>query len=86
MNFAAIEIGSNAVLMIVVELIDSCELRILERWSAHLRLGDSVFEHRVIPEKIFSTTGADNSGFATQITKIFSSQSISHCNKRNERC
>jgi exopolyphosphatase/pppGpp-phosphohydrolase len=53
MNFAAIEIGSNAVRMIVGELIDSCELRILERWSAHLRLGDSVFEHRVIPEKTF---------------------------------
>ena len=38
MNFAAIEIGSNAVRMIVGELIDSFELRILERWSAHLRL------------------------------------------------
>ena len=53
MNFAAIEIGSNAVRMIVGELTDSCELRVLERWSAHLRLGDSVFENGVIPENIF---------------------------------
>jgi len=53
MNFAAIEIGSNAVRMIVGGLIDSCELRVLERWSAHLRLGDSVFEHGMIPENIF---------------------------------
>ena len=52
MNFAAIEIGSNAVRMIVGELTDSCELRILERWSAHLRLGDSVFKNGVIPENI----------------------------------
>ena len=52
MNFAAIEIGSNAVRMIVGELTDSCELRVLERWSAHLRLGDSVFENGVIPENI----------------------------------
>jgi exopolyphosphatase/guanosine-5'-triphosphate,3'-diphosphate pyrophosphatase len=52
-NFAAIEIGSNAVRMIVGELTDSCELRVLERWSAHLRLGDSVFENGVIPENIF---------------------------------
>jgi len=44
-NFAAIEIGSNAVRMIVEELTDSCELWILERWSAHLHLGDSVFEN-----------------------------------------
>jgi exopolyphosphatase/pppGpp-phosphohydrolase len=35
MNFAAIEIGSNAVRMIVGGLVDSCELRVLERWSAH---------------------------------------------------
>ena len=53
MNFATIEIGSNAVRMIVGGLIDSCELRVLERWSAHLRLGDSVFEHGVVPENIF---------------------------------
>ena len=52
MNFAAIEIGSNAVRMIVGKLTDSCELRVLERWSAHLRLGDSVFENGVIPENI----------------------------------
>ena len=53
MNFATIEIGSNAVRMIVGGLIDSCELHVLERWSAHLRLGDSVFEHGVVPENIF---------------------------------
>ena len=52
MNFAAIEIGSNAVRMIVGELTDSYELRVLEGWSAHLRLGDSVFENGVIPENI----------------------------------
>ena len=52
MNFAPIEIGSNAVRMIVGELTDSCELRVKERWSAHLRLGDSVFENRFIPENI----------------------------------
>ena len=52
MNFATIEIGSRAVLMIVGELTDSCELRVLERWSTHLRLGDSVFENGVIPENI----------------------------------
>ena len=52
MNFAAIEIGSNAVRMIVGKLTDSCELRVLERWSAHLCLGDSVFENGVIPENI----------------------------------
>ena len=33
MNLAAIEIGSNAVRMIVGELTDSSELRVLERWS-----------------------------------------------------
>ena len=53
MNFAAIEVGSNVVRMIVGELIDSCKLRSLERWSAHLCLGESVFQHRVIPENIF---------------------------------
>lgn len=53
MNFAAIEIGSNAVRMIVGGLVGSCELRVLESWSAHLRLGDSVFEHGLIPENIF---------------------------------
>jgi exopolyphosphatase/guanosine-5'-triphosphate,3'-diphosphate pyrophosphatase len=52
MNFAAIEIGSNEVRMIVGKLTDSCELRVLERWSAHLCLGDSVFENGVIPENI----------------------------------
>ena len=52
MNFAAIEIGSNAVRMIVGKLTDSCELRVLESWSAHLRLGNSVFENGVIPENI----------------------------------
>ena len=43
---------SNAARVIVGELTDSCELRVLERWSAHLRLGDSVFENGVIPENI----------------------------------
>ena len=52
MNFAAIEIGSNAVAMIAGELTDSCELRLIEQWCAHLCLGDSVFENRVIPENI----------------------------------
>ena len=52
MNSAAIEIGSNVVRIIVGELTDSCEFRLLERWSAHLRLGDSVFENRVIPGNI----------------------------------
>ena len=52
MNFAVIEIGSNAVRMIVGELTNSCELRVLEHWSAYLRLGDSVFENGVIPENI----------------------------------
>ena len=53
MNFAAIEIGSNAVRMIVAELMDSCELRVIERWSSHLRLGDSVFEHGEIDDDNF---------------------------------
>ena len=52
MNFAAIIIGSNAVRMIVGQLIDSCELRVMERWWAHLCLGDSVFENGIIPENI----------------------------------
>ena len=51
--FAAIEIGSNAVRMIVGELRSSCRLYLLERWSAHLRLGDSVFECREISEQLF---------------------------------
>jgi exopolyphosphatase/pppGpp-phosphohydrolase len=29
-------------------------LRVLERWSAHLRLGDSVFEHGMVPEIFFN--------------------------------
>ena len=38
--------------MIVGKLTYSCELLLLERWSAHLRLGDSVFENGVIHENI----------------------------------
>ena len=53
MNFATIEIGSKAVRMIVGGLIDSSKLHIMERWSAHLCLGDSVFKHGVFPENIF---------------------------------
>ena len=52
-TFAAIEIGSNAVRMIVGELRSSGKLCVLERWSAHLRLGDSVFECEEISEKMF---------------------------------
>ena len=52
-TFAAIEIGSNAVRMIVGELRSSCRLCVLERWSAHLRLGNSVFECGEISEQLF---------------------------------
>ena len=43
-TFTAIEIGSIAVRMIVGEFRIFGKLHVLERWSAHLRLGDSVFE------------------------------------------
>ena len=52
-TFAAIEIGSNAVRMIVAELRSTYRLCVLERWSAHLRLGDSIFECREISEQLF---------------------------------
>ena len=41
MNLATIEISSNAARVIVGELTDSSELRVLERWSSHLSLGVS---------------------------------------------
>ena len=52
MNFAIIKIGSNVLRMILSGLIDSCELLILESWSANLCLGDSVFKNGVVPENI----------------------------------
>ena len=52
-TFAAVAIGINSVRMFVGELRSSCRLCVLERWSAHLRLGDSVFECREISEQLF---------------------------------
>ena len=52
MNFAVIEIGINAVRIIVEELTDFCKLPVLESRGAYLRLSDSVFENGVIPENI----------------------------------
>jgi|LUMK01.1.fsa_nt_gb exopolyphosphatase/guanosine-5'-triphosphate,3'-diphosphate pyrophosphatase len=51
--FACIEIGSNAVRMIVGEIRGNSELHELERGSVHLRLGDTVFEHGEVSEKVF---------------------------------
>ena len=52
MNFAVIEIGNNAVRTILRKLTDSYQLHVLENWSAHLRLDDSVFKNGVIRENI----------------------------------
>jgi len=70
MNFAAIEIGSNAVRMIVAELEDSCELRVIERWSSHLRLGDTVFECGEISENIFQQLLHTIHGLLLEIKKF----------------
>ncbi|MBC8260115.1 MAG: hypothetical protein H8E38_13960 [SAR324 cluster bacterium] len=51
LRFASIEIGSNAVRMIIGQLKNSRELHVLERWSIHLRLGDVVFESGKISEQ-----------------------------------
>ncbi len=70
MNFAAIEIGSNAVRMIVGEVRGSCELHVRESWSAHLRLGDSVFECGKISEKIFQQLLQTIRGLLQEIKKF----------------
>ena len=76
MNFAAIEIGSNAERMIVGELNDSCELRLIEQWCAHLCLGDSVFENRVIPENIVHQLEKTIQGLLKESQTFFISQSV----------
>ena len=86
MNFAAIEIGSNAVRMIVGKLTDSCKLLVLERWSAHLRLGASVFENGVIPENVIKQLEQTILGLL-QESQNFSQVKVSPLSyKRNERC
>ena len=52
-TFASIEIGSNLVRMIVGELRSPDKFFVLERWTAHLRLGDSVFAYEEISGKMF---------------------------------
>ncbi len=68
-TFAAIEIGSNAVRMIVGELRSSCRLCVLERWSAHLRLGDSVFECGEISEQLFQQLLQTIQGLLSKVHK-----------------
>ena len=70
MNFATIEIGSNAVRMIVGELRDSCELCVIERWSAHLRLGDAVFKRGKISENLFQKLKHTIQGMLGEIQKF----------------
>ena len=68
-TFAAIEIGSNSVRMIVGELRSSCRLYGFERWSTHLRLGDSVFECREIAEQLFQQLLQTIQGLLSKIHK-----------------
>ena len=70
MTFATIEIGSNAVRMIVGELRDSCELCVIERWSAHLRLGDAVFKRGKISENLFQKLKHTIQGMLGEIQKF----------------
>ena len=68
-TYAAIEIGSNAVRMIVGELRSSYRLCVLERWSAHLRLGDSIFECREISEQLFQQLLQTIQGLLSKVHK-----------------
>jgi len=69
-TFATIEIGSNAVRMIVGELRDFCELYVIESWSAHLRLGDEVFKHGKITENVFQKLKHTILGMLSEIQKL----------------
>ena len=70
MTFATIEIGSNAVRMIVDELRDFCELWVIERWSAHLRLGETVFKRGKISENLFQKLKRTIQGILGKIQKF----------------
>ena len=69
-TFAAIEIGSNAVRVIIGELRSSCELCVIERWSAHLRLGEAVFECGKISENLFQQLQQTIQGMLGEIQKF----------------
>jgi len=49
-HLAVIEIGSNAVRMILGEKGDDSTLKIVCSWSSHLRLGEEVFQKGIISE------------------------------------
>ena len=43
-HYAVIEIGSNAVRMILGEKEDDSSIKVLRSWSSHFRLGQEVFQ------------------------------------------
>ncbi len=49
-NYAVIEIGSNAVRMILGEKEDDSSVKVLRSWSSHFRLGQEVFSKGNISE------------------------------------
>ncbi len=50
-RIAVLEIGTNAIRLILGECILPGKLRVLKRWSTHMRLGDPVFSHGYLPEQ-----------------------------------
>ena len=49
-HYAVIEIGSNAVRMILGEKEDDSSVKVLRSWSSHFRLGQEVFSKGNISE------------------------------------
>ena len=84
-TFAAIEIGSNAVRMIVGELRSACRLCVLQRWSAHLRLGDSVFESGEISEQLFQQLLQTIQGLLSKVHKYKESLLLSLVSEVTEK-
>jgi len=91
MTYATIEIGSNAIRMIVGELKNSSELRVIEHWSAHLRLGGVVFERGMISESLFQQLQQTIHGMVEKIKKfpkvkvmLFATSAMREAKNRNE--
>ena len=60
-HYAVIEIGSNAVRMILGVKEDDSTVKVIRSWSSHFRLGQEVFSKGNISERVFKSNFAVSS-------------------------